>query len=59
MKPAEILEWVMGWPWPVLIVFVVVMAGGVSRIISWDKQNPSEDQSSSPIPRKQCICPCE
>ena len=59
MKNAEILEWVMGWPWPVLIVFVVLIAGGILRIVSQDKQDVSEEQASSQILGKQCVCPCE
>jgi hypothetical protein len=59
MKSAEILEWVMGWPWPVLFVFVVLMAGGIFRMISWDKQDLPEEQLFGSIPSKECVCQCE
>ena len=59
MKFAEILEWVMGWAWPIMIGIVVLMAWGVERIITWDKQDLSEEQSCGPITGKHCVCQCE
>ena len=59
MTNTEILEWVMGWPWPVIIVFVLLIAGGIMRLLSEDAQGLSEHQSSGPIPGKECSCRCE
>jgi hypothetical protein len=59
MTSAEILEWVMGWAWPIIFVFVVLIVGGIERLITWDKQGLSEDLSSSLIPDKECLCQCE
>ncbi len=58
MKSAEILEWVMGWPWPVIIAFVVVIAGGIERLVSWYTQDISEEHSSGSNPGKECECQC-
>ncbi len=56
MSSSEILEWVMGWPWPVMIIFIVLIAAGIGRLISRDKQDLSEDQSSGPFLDKECRC---
>ncbi len=34
MTYTEILEWVMGLPWPVIILFVLLIAGGIMRLLS-------------------------
>jgi len=59
MTSAEILEWVMGWPWPVIIVFVLLIAGGIGRLVYWDKEDLSEHQSPGRIPGKECSCTCK
>ncbi len=59
MSSAEILEWVAGWPWPVIIAFIVLVAGGIARIISRDMQDLSEDQSAGQIPGGKCVCQSE
>jgi hypothetical protein len=59
MKFTEILEWTMGWAWPIMIGIVILIAWGVERIMTWDKQDLSEEQSSGPITGKHCVCQCE
>jgi len=59
MTSTEILEWVMGWPWPVIIVFVLLIAGGIGRLIYGDEQDLSEHQSTGSILGKECSCRCE
>ncbi len=57
MTSMEILEWTMGWAWPILIVFAVLMAWGIERIIRWNEQDGREDQMTGPGPGKNCVCP--
>ncbi len=59
MSSSEILEWVTGWPWPIIIAVVVLIAVGIERIISWDKQDVFEDESLRPIPDEKCACQCK
>ncbi len=59
MKFAEILEWTTGWAWPIMIGFIVLLSWGVERIMSWDKQDLSEEQSSGIITGKHCVCQCK
>jgi hypothetical protein len=59
MSSAEILEWVTGWPWPIIIAVVVLIAVGIERIISWDKQDVFEDKSLRLIPDDKCLCQCK
>ncbi|HAM50662.1 MAG TPA: hypothetical protein DCP92_08210 [Nitrospiraceae bacterium] len=60
MTSTELLEWVMGWPWPVIVVFVLLIAGGIGRLVYWDKEDRSAQQSSSGQSlNKECICRCE
>jgi len=58
MTAEEMLEWVTGWPWPVIIVLFVLIAGGIARIMYGDKKDLSEHQSSGPVPDKDCVCEC-
>ncbi len=59
MKFSEILEWTTGWAWPIMIGFIVLLSWGVERIISWDKQDLPEEQSSGLITGKHCVCQCK
>ncbi len=59
MTSVDILEWTTGWAWPIILGFVVLMAWGLERILTWDKQDLSGEQSSGPIPGKHCICQCD
>ncbi len=49
----------MGWAWPIMSGIVVLMAWGVERIMTWDKQEVSGEQSAGPIPGKHCVCRCD
>lgn len=59
MKPVDILEWSMGWAWPIMTGLVALMAWGITRIMNWGEQDRSEEQSSGPIPGKHCVCQCD
>ena len=59
MKPVDILEWTMGWAWPIIIGLVALMAWGIARVMSWKEEGRSEEQSSVPIPGKHCVCECD
>ena len=59
MKAVDILEWVMGWPWPILLVFGALMAWGIARVITWDVRYRFEEPSSVLIPGKKCACQCD
>ncbi len=57
MSSMEILEWTMGWAWPILIVFAVLMAWGIKRITGWNETNQQfEGQGTGPVPGKHCVC---
>ena len=58
MRSVDILEWTMGWAWPVIIGLVALMVWGVMRLMGWEGQNPSEEQTSCPLPGRHCICQC-
>jgi hypothetical protein len=59
MSPLEILEWTMGWAWPVIIGLVALMAWGIARVMTWDGQDRPEEQASGPVPGKHCVCQCD
>jgi len=59
MPAAEILEWVTGWPWPVIILGVILIAGGIARILFRDDEDLPEHQSSGQLIDKKCVCSCE
>jgi len=59
MKAVDILEWVMGWPWPILLVLGSLMAWGIARVITWDVRYRIEEQPSVLIPGKKGTCQCD
>jgi len=59
MKTIDILEWVSGWAWPVLTGVAILIALGITRILSWDKKDLSNEQSASKIFGEHCDCQCE
>ena len=59
MKPTDILEWTMGWAWPVIIGLVALMAWGIARFMAWKEEGRPEDLSAGPIPGKHCVCECD
>jgi hypothetical protein len=40
MKPVDILEWSMGWAWPIMTALVALMAWGIARFLNWGEQEP-------------------
>ncbi len=59
MKPADILEWTMGWPWPVVVLLSALVVWGIWRFLSWD-EGVSQDAVSSKgltVP-EGCVCTC-
>ncbi len=58
MSPLEILEWTMGWAWPVLIVLSILMAWGIVRVIGWDEQDLQEP-ATCPDPGRHSVCQCD
>ncbi len=35
MTQVDILEWTMGWAWPVLLLFLFLMVWGITRLTNW------------------------
>jgi hypothetical protein len=57
MTFVEIMEWTMGWAWPIMLGIVLLMAWGIERIETWDEEELSAGQTSGQIPEK-CVCQC-
>lgn len=55
MKPIDILEWTMGWAWPVIIVLLVLIAWGIERLTAWGEKE-TEDHVSNQIQSHRCTC---
>lgn len=51
MKPLEILEWTMGWAWPVIVGFFVLIMLGIVRLINWDTQKLYRNITSIAVQR--------
>lgn len=58
MRPVDILEWTMGWPWPLIVVLGALMAWGIVRFMTWDEEG-AEEGSSSTAAREDCQCMCD
>jgi hypothetical protein len=56
MTHREILEWTMGWAWPILIGFAVLMAWGIERIAGWNEPDRHEEPMTTPVTGRHCVC---
>ncbi len=59
MTPMEILEWTMGWAWPIMIVFAILVAWGIERIAGWNETDRHEEPMTTLVPGRHCICQCD
>ncbi len=57
MNIDELLEWTMGWPWPVIIVLSILMAWGIGRVLTWEDEEGKDNSSDQPAGRA-CVCRC-
>jgi hypothetical protein len=55
MKSTEILEWTMGWAWPVIMGIAVLIAWAVERIVNWNKGDLSGKKAGTG-PDDHCVC---
>ena len=56
MTFVEIMEWTMGWAWPIIIGVVLLMVWGIERIENWDEEELSAGQTSGPVSKEHCTC---
>jgi hypothetical protein len=56
MTFVEIMEWTMGWAWPIIIGLVLLMAWGIERVEDWDEEELSGGQMSDLISKDHCTC---
>ncbi len=57
MKSVTVLEWTMGWAWPVMVVLAALIFTGIQRIVNWDAHWRSQDTMPAGIPREDmCVC---
>jgi hypothetical protein len=57
MTFVEVMEWTMGWAWPIIIGLVLLMAWGIERIEDWDEEEGlSGGQMSDLISKEHCTC---
>ncbi len=54
----EILEWTMGWPWPVIVLLGVLIALGIGRVLSWEETEPGGERPSDAAAGQACVCQC-
>ncbi len=59
MKPVDILEWTMGWPWPIIVLLGALLAWGIWRFMSWDEESGKEPAKvkETKLP-EGCVCTC-
>ncbi len=59
MRSVDILEWVSGWAWPILLVLGGLVAWGIARVESWNARYRLEEPSSGMVPGKKGVCRCD
>ena len=52
----ELLEWTMGWAWPVMVLLGVLIAWGIGRFLTWSEQNDHAEERSAPAAGEACVC---
>jgi hypothetical protein len=58
MNAVNVLEWTMGWAWPVIIGLVALVFWGVERVVTWNRQDLTELPAGT-VPGNSCSCPCD
>ena len=54
----ELLEWTMGWAWPVIVLLGVLMAWGIGRFLTWGEQDQMVEEKSARASGEACVCTC-
>lgn len=55
MKPVDVLEWTMGWAWPVMVVLAALIFIGIERLVNWEVREPSRDTTSVRVPKRRYV----
>jgi hypothetical protein len=58
-KDIDILQWTMGWSWPIIAALGGLLAWGIARFLSWQEEDLTGERSSGPKPGERCVCTCE
>ena len=59
MNVDEVLEWTMGWPWPVIVLLCVLIAWGIGRVLTWDEEGQKNEQvRGTTAADEACVCTC-
>jgi hypothetical protein len=53
MKFFEGLEWAMGFQWPVIAVFLILLVIGIGRLIAMGAQEPSRNITPADVKKKR------
>ncbi len=54
----EMLEWTMGWPWPVIVLLGGLITWGIGRFLNWDEEEVKGEESNDAAVGKACVCRC-
>lgn len=54
----DIMQWAMGWSWPIVTALAVLMAWGIARFLSWQERDLVEEGASGPVSEEGCVCKC-
>ncbi len=55
MKPVDVLEWVTGWAWPVMIVLAALIFIGIERLVNWEVREPYQDTTPVRVPKRRYV----
>ncbi len=55
----DVLEWTMGWAWPIITLLAVLIAWGIGRFLTWDEESPKGEETSVPATPSACSCRCD
>jgi len=54
----DVLEWTMGWAWPVMVLLGVLIAWGIGRFLTWGEQYQKVEEPSGRTSGEACVCTC-
>ncbi len=53
----DILQWTMGWSWPIITGLALLIVWGIVRFLAWDEPEASATASNRTT-ADTCVCTC-
>lgn len=58
MDPVDILQWTMGWSWPIVAGLGILMTWGIVRFMDLAEEGRGGEQATGTETDRRCVCEC-